>query len=153
MNRGITVGEAVSYGIKHLMFFVLIYIIGIVMFGFGALLMTEEAPGLGAIVILFGVVIILGGLHGAVYKVAGDAAAKAISKSTVTAEKQSRNTSSVAESNSVQQEQNPGDNADAATVESRLDETGDEILVCSACGKPVEPDTDTCPACKEKLHN
>lgn len=67
-----------------------IYAVGIVLLILGVAAAVNGGSGsavLGFLLALVGTVIIFGGLHGAIYKMAGDATARVISRSTPTAKK------------------------------------------------------------------
>lgn len=80
---GISASEAVSYGLQHMFTMGAMYLLGLASIGFGVLLI-QNSIGAAAALILIGVAVILGGLHGAIYKMAGDATARVISRSEAT---------------------------------------------------------------------
>lgn len=81
MTPGITTYEALSYGYKTMVYLLFVYVIGVVISILGIFMIIEEMVTFGGLVFLFGLSIIFAGLHGLVYKSAGDAMARIISES------------------------------------------------------------------------
>lgn len=88
---GVSTSEAVVYGIKHMIFMGVVYAIGFGMMIFG-IIVAEDNPDsntLGIFLVLIGLLILLGGLHGAIYKMAGDATARVMTRSARTTQNRS----------------------------------------------------------------
>ncbi|WP_152422901.1 hypothetical protein [Halorubrum kocurii] len=77
---GINTYEAIVYGVKHMAYLSIVYILGGVIFLFGLVGIVEGEPA-GIVPSLLGLLLIAAGLHGAIYKMAGDATAKVIQES------------------------------------------------------------------------
>lgn len=93
--RGIRMDQAVEYGLKHMFFYVILYLVGfgLVFGGLAAMIGSEDGSAwVGFFLAILGIVIVFGGLHGAMYKIAGDATAKVINQSTVQSTKISSGT-------------------------------------------------------------
>lgn len=91
---GVSTSEAVVYGIKHMIFMGVVYAIGFSMMIFG-IIVAEDNPdsnALGIFLLLIGLLVLLGGLHGAIYKMAGDATARVMTRSAKTTQNQSIST-------------------------------------------------------------
>jgi hypothetical protein len=65
--------EAVWYGIKHLGYIFVVYIIGLGLLFFGTIMGVESNNGISLLILIAGIIFILGGIHGAIYKISGDA--------------------------------------------------------------------------------
>ncbi|MDS0475956.1 hypothetical protein [Natrinema sp. 1APR25-10V2] len=105
---GISTSAAIWYGIKHMVYMGVVYVIGFFMMGLGLAFAIESEPLLGLGLAGVGIIVIFGGLHGAIYKMAGDATARVMERSTPTAQKvpsadeSSRNDTDSAEIDSIE---------------------------------------------------
>lgn len=80
---GIRTSEAITYGLKHMVYLSFVYLLGFAAMGLGILFVVDNSVGMGVLFILAGITIILGGLHGAIYKMAGDATARVMNRSEI----------------------------------------------------------------------
>lgn len=85
---GVSTSEAVVYGIKHMIYMGVVYAIGFGMMIFG-IITAQDSNTLGIFLLLIGLIILLGGLHGAIYKMAGDATARVMTRSARTTQNRS----------------------------------------------------------------
>jgi thiosulfate reductase cytochrome b subunit len=93
---GISSSEAIVYGVKHLLYVGVVYLIGTIITLIGTAMIVDSLTGYGGsggsaaaglVIVLVGAIVIFGGLHGAIYKMAGDATARVMARSSPTAEK------------------------------------------------------------------
>jgi len=80
--KGIGTFEAIGYGIKHMVYMGTVYALGFLMFG-AAVVTFQNSATTAALLALLGLAVILGGLHGAIYKMAGDATARVLARTDV----------------------------------------------------------------------
>ena len=147
---GISTPEAISYGINHMLYLLGVYMLGFfaVFFGF---IIAVESPILGFIIMMSGVVLVFGGLHGAIYKMSGDATAHVLFQARVDGERITigRHQSTGTQTRVVSTSPSDTDRS-TRTTSSKQSETEDRITIeCGNCSRRFQGPAEVCPICGE----